>query len=146
MWQAWPLGTRLQNANMAHRRERRTTSTRTRTNRSWQTSECERHLGLVLRRRRRTTRGKQHRTGTTTTMTTAGIGMTTAMRIQQTTLEASTGHTSPLDTSDKQSHDYTSANPNHYLARKQHTQHHGTTTARAFNNSCKKTPPSYTLT
>ena len=58
---------------------------------------------------------------TTTTMTTAGIGMTTAMRTLQTTLEASTSHTSQLDTSDKQTHDYTSTNPNHYLAREQHT-------------------------
>ena len=39
------------------------------------------------------------------------------MRTQQTTLEASTSHTLPLDTSDKQTHDYTSANPNRYLAR-----------------------------
>ena len=46
---------------------------------------------------------------------------------------------SPLDTSDKQSHYYISTNPSHYSARKQHTQHHGTTTARAFNNSSKKT-------
>ena len=44
--------------------------------------------------------------------------MTTAMRTQQNTLEASTSHTSPLDTSDEQSHDYTSTNPNHYLAKK----------------------------
>ena len=79
-------------------------------------------------------------------MTTVAIGMTTAMRTQQTTLEASTSHTSPFNTSDKQSHDHTSANPNHYLARKQHTQHHGTTTARAFNNCSKKTPRSYTST
>ena len=34
MWQAWPLGTRLQSASMAHRRRRRTTSTRARTSRS----------------------------------------------------------------------------------------------------------------
>ena len=78
-------------------------------------------------------------------MTTAGIGMTTAMRTQRTTLEASTSHTLPLDTSDKQTHDDTSTNPNHYLAREQHTQHHGTTAARAFNNSYKKTPHSYTF-
>ena len=61
--------------------------------------------------------------------------MTAATKTQQTTLEASTSHTSPLDTSDKQSHYYTSTNPNHYLTRKQHTQHHGTTTARANNSS-----------
>ena len=30
MWQAWPLGTRLQSASMTHRRRRRTTSTRAR--------------------------------------------------------------------------------------------------------------------
>ena len=65
-------------------------------------------------------------------MTTAGIGMTAATKTQQTTLEASTSHTSPLNTSGKQSHYYTITNPNRYLARKQHTQHHGTTTARAF--------------
>ena len=46
----------------------------------------------------------------------------------------------------QENHDYTSTNPNHYLAREQHTQHHGTTTARAFNNSYKKTPQSYTST
>ena len=32
------------------------------------------------------------------------------------------------------------------LGKKQHTQHHGTTTARAFNSSYKKTPHSYTST
>ena len=33
-----------------------------------------------------------------------------------------------------------------HLAREQNTQHHGTTTARAFNNSYKKTTHSHTLT
>ena len=43
------------------------------------------------------------------------------MKTHQTTLEATTSHTSPWDTSDKQSRYHTSANPNHYLERKQHT-------------------------
>ena len=74
------------------------------------------------------------------------LRMTTAMTTQQTTLEASTSHTSPLDTSDKQSHYHTSTNPNHYLERKQHTQHHGTTAAKAFNSSYKKTQHNCTST
>ena len=51
----------------------------------------------------------------TTATTTAGVGMTKATKTQQTTLEASTSHTSPLDTSDKQSYYCTSTNSNHYL-------------------------------
>ena len=55
-------------------------------------------------------------------------------------------HTSPLDASDKQSHYQTSRNPNHHMERKHHTQHHGTTTAKAFNSSYKRTHHNYTST
>ena len=60
--------------------------------------------------------------------------MTTAVKMQQTTLEASTHHTPQLDTSDKQRHYHASTNTNHYLEKEQRTQHHGTTAATTSNS------------
>ena len=51
-----------------------------------------------------------------------------------------------MDTSDKQSHDYTSTNPNHYLGKDQPIQHHGMTTASITNNTYKRTSHNYTST